>query len=468
MAASHFVVTVLQNKSMSAPINLESSALLTDLYELTMAAGYFQTGFDARATFELFVRRLPSERNFLVAAGLEQALEFLENVRFSPEEVEFIRRDPMFRHVRAGFFDYLARFRFTGEVWAAPEGSVVFANEPLLRVTAPIIEAQLLETRLLAAINFQTMIASRAARVVIAAKGRPVVEFGARRAHGAEAGVYAARASFIAGCAGTSNVFAARLFGIPAYGTQAHSWIMAFADESQAFDSFLDVFPEQATLLLDTYNVRAALKKVIARGRKPAGVRLDSGDMAADSRWVRHQLDRAGWQDVQIFVSGDLDEHKIAALFRRGAQISAFGVGSALVAPTDTRNLSMIYKLVEVERAGKIREAAKLSESKATYPGRKQVFRFSSASGKWKSDLIALDRESSAGGAPLLIPVMRDGKRLAPAEPLSAARDRFAESVKHLPPRFLSLAPAPPYPVRHSKQLRTLLQRVRRRIRETR
>ncbi|MFZ0462095.1 MAG: nicotinate phosphoribosyltransferase [Candidatus Acidiferrales bacterium] len=452
---------------MPSPAIRESSALLTDLYELTMAAGYLQTGFDARATFELFVRRLPPERNFLVAAGLAQALDFLENVRFTPEEIDYLRQHPVLRHVRPEFFDYLARFRFTGEVWAVPEGSVVFANEPLLRVTAPIIEGQLLETRLLSAINFQTMVASRAARVVAAANGRPVVEFGARRAHGAEAGIFAARASFISGCQGTSNVFAGHLFGIPTYGTQAHSWIMAFEDESQAFDRFLDVFPEQATLLLDTYNVRAALRKIIARGRKPAGVRLDSGDMADDSRWVRRQLDRAGWRDVQIFVSGDLDERKIAALLRRGAKIDAFGVGSALVAPTDARNLSMIYKLVEVERAGKIREAAKLSESKATYPGRKQVFRFSTASGKWKGDLIALERESPAGGVPLLVPVMREGKRLAPPEPLTVARDRCAESVKHLPARCLSLAPAPPYPVRHSKPLRALLQQVRRRIRKT-
>ncbi|MGH9866265.1 MAG: nicotinate phosphoribosyltransferase, partial [Candidatus Acidiferrales bacterium] len=309
----------------------EHSGLLTDLYELTMAAGYFQSRFDARATFELFVRNLPPERNFLVAAGLEQALQFIENIRFAAAEVEYLQRQPVFRHVRGEFFDFLARFRFTGDVWAIPEGSLVFAGEPLLRVTAPIIEGQILETRLLSAINFQTMVASRAARLVVAAKGKPVVEFGARRAHGREAGIFAARAAWIAGCQGTSNVIAGRLFGIPTYGTQAHSWIMAYEDESQAFDRFLDVFPEQATLLLDTYNVRAALRKIIARGRKPAGVRLDSGDLAADSRWVRAQLDRAGWRDVQIFASGDLDEKRISSLLRRGAKIDAFGVGSALV-----------------------------------------------------------------------------------------------------------------------------------------
>ncbi|HEV2183058.1 MAG TPA: nicotinate phosphoribosyltransferase [Candidatus Acidoferrales bacterium] len=451
---------------MEPPTSRQHSGLLTDLYELTMAAGYFQSRFDARATFELFVRNLPDERNFLVAAGLEQALHFVENIRFAAEEIEFLRHLPLFRHVHGEFFDYLARFRFTGDLWAIPEGSLVFAGEPLLRVTSPIIEGQILETCLLSAINFQTMVASRAARLNIAAKGKPVVEFGARRAHGSEAGIFAARAAWIAGCQGTSNVIAGKLFGIPTYGTQAHSWVMAYEDESQAFDRFLDVFPEQATLLLDTYNVRAALRKIIARGRKPAGVRLDSGDLAADSRWVRAQLDRVGWRDVQIFASGDLDEKRISSLLRRRAQIDAFGVGSALVAPTDARNLSMIYKLVELERDGKVREAAKLSESKSTYPGAKQVFRFANRAGKWQKDLIALASESHPTASPLLVPVMREGKRLAPPEPLAAARARCTESLKHLPARLLSIQHAAPYPVRYSQPLKNLLQKVRRRIQQ--
>jgi len=442
----------------------EHSGLLADLYELTMAAGYFQSHFDARATFELFVRKLPAERNFLVAAGLEQALDFVENIRFAPEEIEFLRRLPVFRHVRSEFFDYLARFRFTGDVWAVPEGSLVFAGEPLLRITAPIIEGQILETRLLSAINFQTMVASRAARLVAVAKGKPIVEFGARRAHGREAGIFAARAAWIAGCQGTSNVMAGRLFGIPTYGTQAHSWIMAYEDESEAFDRFLDTFPEQATLLLDTYNVRVALRKIIARGRKPAGVRLDSGDLAADSRWVRAQLHRAGWDDVQIFASGDLDEKRISSLLHHNAKIDAFGVGSALVAPTDARNLSMIYKLVELERGGKIREAAKLSESKSTYPGTKQAFRFVNHAGKWQKDLIALAGESYPTASPLLVPVMHAGKRIAPPEPLAFARSRCTESLKQLPARLFSIQHAPPYPVHYSQPLKNLLQKVRRSI----
>lgn len=444
---------------------MHSSGLLTDLYELTMAAGYFQSGFEARASFELFVRDLPPKRNYLVATGLEQALQFLESVRFTADEIDYLREQPIFRNVHRDFYDYLEHFRFGGEVWAVPEGTAVFAQEPILRVTAPIIEAQLVETRLLSAINFQTMVASRAVRLVTAAESRPVVEFGARRAHGAEAGILAARASWIAGCAGTSNVLAAKIFGIPAYGTQAHSWIMAHENEREAFADFLDVFPKQATLLVDTYNVKRALREIIAAGRKPGGVRLDSGDMAAESRWAREQLNHAGWNDVQIFASGDLDEGKIAELLRRRGKIDAFGVGSALVAPTDARNLSMIYKLVEVEQGKKTREAVKLSESKATFPGRKQVFRHIDSRGRWKGDLIAREDEERESATALLAPVMRSGRRLAPAEPLEAARHRCSESLTCLPPSILSNSPAKGYPVRHSKLLKAMLRQTRLRIR---
>src|SRR5690242_19810727 len=287
------------------------SGLLTDLYELTMAAAYVQNHFHARATFELFVRQLPHRRNYLVAAGLEQALDFLENVRFSDEDISYLRALPAFAHVHSGFFDYLSQFRFNGDVWALPEGTVFFPGEPMLRVTAPIAEAQLVETSLLSILHFQTLIASKAARVVFAASGRPVVEFGSRRAHGMEASVLAARAAFVGGCEGTSNAYAGHCFGIPVYGTQAHSWVMAHDDEAKAFRNFLDVFPEQATLLVDTYDVRRAIDKIIALRRKPAGVRLDSGDVLGDSLWTRERLDNAGWKDVQIFVSGDLDENRI-------------------------------------------------------------------------------------------------------------------------------------------------------------
>jgi nicotinate phosphoribosyltransferase len=449
------------------------SGLLTDLYELTMAAGYVQNRFNARATFELFVRTLPRRRNYLVAAGLEQALDFLENVRFSSEDIGYLRGLLFFRHVHSDFFDYLSQFAFTGEVWALPEGTVFFPGEPLLRVTAPIAEAQLVETSLLSILHFQTLIASKAARVTTAASGRPVVEFGSRRAHGVEAGVLAARAAFVGGCEGTSNTYAGRLFGIPVYGTQAHSWIMAHADEAEAFRDFLNVFPEKSTLLVDTYDVRAAIEKIIALDRKPGGVRLDSGDVLADSLWVRKRLDRAGWNDVQIFASGELDEDRIEMLVRSGARIDAFGVGTALSTSADSPNLGVIYKLVEVDLGDTVRNAAKFSQEKITYPGRKQVFRFVAEDGKFSRDVIALDGESFPGGMPLLVPVMRAGRRLEPAEkdPLAGierARKRFLADRSGLPQSVLPLRAAdPPFPVRYSKQLEELHDQVRQTVAKT-
>jgi nicotinate phosphoribosyltransferase len=443
----------------------EYSGLLTDLYELTMAAGYLQTRFQGQATFELFVRHLPKHRNYLVAAGLEQALEFLENVRFSSDEIAFLRQHLLFSNIQSEFFDYLANFRFTGDVWAMPEGTLAFAGEPMLRVTAPIIEGQILETYLLATLSYQTMVASKAARVATAAEGRQVVDFGARRAHGVEASVLSARASVIGGCLGTSNTLAGHRLGMGVYGTQAHSWIMAHENEADAFSHFMDVFPQGAVLLVDTYDVRSAVKKIIAMGRKPAGIRLDSGDLAKDSVWVRRQLNRAGWNDVRIFASGDLDEYRIAALLHKGAAIDAFGVGSALATPSDAPQLSMIYKLVEVERGGKTREAAKLTHAKATYPGRKQVFRYLTAKGEFKSDRIAFESEPANGGAPLLIPMMRAGKRIAPAESISVLRDRCADGLAHLPPRVRQIQREAKYPVHFSKALEGSLEKVRQRIR---
>jgi nicotinate phosphoribosyltransferase len=445
----------------------EHSGLLTDLYELTMAAGYLQTRFEARASFELFVRHLPPRRNYLVAAGLEQALQFLENVHFTADEIAYLRRHPVFRNIRDEFFDYLAKFRFTGDVWAMPEGTLLFPGEPMLRVVAPIIEGQIMETYLLATLSYQTMIASKAARVVTAAQGRQIVEFGARRAHGSQASLLAARAAAIGGAQGTSNVLAGQQFGMETYGTQAHSWVMAHEDEAEAFRNFLDAFPEHSVLLLDTYDVRSAVKKIIGMGRKPAGVRLDSGDLAKDSRWVRRELDRAGWKDVKIFASGDLDETKIASLLSQKAAIDAFGVGTALATPGDAPHLNLVYKLVEVERAGKVREAAKLSMAKVTYPGRKQVLRLQLPSCHYAGDKIALDDEPPNGDTPLLIEVMRGGRRVAPVESVAALRDRCMAGLTCLPPRYRQINRTAVYPVRYSKRLQALLEKVRRRIRRS-
>ncbi len=446
------------------------SGLLTDLYELTMAAGYVQNRFEARATFELFVRNLPQRRNYLVAAGLEQALDFLENLRFSSEDVAYLRTMPFFRNVHSEFFDYLGRFQFAGDVWALPEGTIFFPGEPSLRVTAPIAEAQLVETGLLSILHFQTLIASKASRVTAAAAGRPVVEFGSRRAHGIEAGVLAARAAFVGGCAGTSNTYAGRRFGVPVYGTQAHSWIMAHEDEAEAFREFLDVFPEESTLLVDTYDVHAAVEKIIALKRKPGGVRLDSGDVLADSQWVRKRLDHAGWNDVKIFASGELDEERIETLLRDGARIDAFGVGTALSTSSDSPNIGVIYKLVEVDLGDTVRNAAKFSQEKITYPGRKQVFRFAAQDGKFSGDVIGLDTESFPESEPLLVPVMRDGKRLEvhDEQPLAAikrAQERHLADRARLPGHILALHPAEhPFPVRYSDRLEELRDQVRRTV----
>jgi len=447
------------------PPHSKHSGLQTDLYELTMAAAYLETGFDAQLTFELFVRHMPPRRNYLVAAGLDQALDYLENVSFSDDDIQYLRKLPVFRRVGDTFFEYLSRFRFSGDVWAMPEGTVFFPGEPILRVTGPAIEAQIAETYLLAAINFQTMIASKAARIAQAAGGRPVIEFGSRRAHGMGAGVLAARAAVIGGCQGTSNVAAGKQFDIPVYGTQAHSWVMAHEEEEEAFAKFLDVFPEQSILLVDTYDVRAAIDKIIAMGRKPRGVRLDSGDVRADSIWARDRLNQAGWKDVIIFASGDLDEDRITELLAGGALIDGFGVGTALVNSSDSPALGVIYKLVETEFDSEVRPVAKFSLAKVTYPGKKQVYRASDSHSRYSGDTIGLVGENFPGSESLLIPVMSKGKRIVPRTDLAEARKRCGEQLARLPEPLHNLSEAAvPYPVRHSDRLENTLAEVRRRL----
>jgi len=441
------------------------SGLQTDLYELTMAAAYLETGFDAQLTFELFVRQMPPRRNYLVAAGLDQALDFLENVNFSGDDIEYLRKLPVFRPIGDNFFEYLSRFHFSGEVWSLPEGTVFFPGEPILRVTGPAIEAQIAETFLLATINFQTLIASKAARIAQAAGGRPVIEFGSRRGHGMEAGVLAARAAVIGGCQGTSNVEAGKQFGIPVYGTQAHSWIMAHEEEEEAFAKFLDIFPEQSVLLVDTYDVRAAIDKIIAMGRKPRGVRLDSGDVRADSIYARTRLNQAGWNDVIVFASGDLDEDRITDLLAEGALIDGFGVGTALVNSSDSPSLGVIYKLVETQFDSAVRPVAKFSTAKVTYPGKKQVYRESDSLARFAGDTIGLAGETILGSESLLAPVMEKGKRIAPRTDLAEARKRCTEQLARLPERLHSLREAAvPYPVRYSESLEKSLADVRRRL----
>jgi nicotinate phosphoribosyltransferase len=434
--------------------------LLTDLYELTMAAGYYVHGLaDQRATFELWVRHLPPGRNYLVAAGLEQAVHYLQHIRFAPEQVEYLRSHPAFRDVPAGWFERLSNLKFDGDLWAIPEGTVVFADEPLLRVTGPLMVAQLAETYLMTTLTVQTMVAAKAARIAEAARGRAIVDFGSRRAHGPQAGLLAARASYIGGCAGTSNAEAGRLLGIPTMGTQAHSWIMAFGDEMEAFRKFGEVFPEASIVLIDTYDTLQGVRNALASGAPMQAVRLDSGDLGQLSREVRHILDAAGRSDVKIVASGDLNEYKIDELVGAGAPIDIFGVGTELVTSRDEPSLGTVYKLVEQETPQGTVGRFKLSTDKKTYPFAKQVYRHSNADGTFAGDLIARATESM-GAEPLLVPVLKDGRLLQPLPALESSRRRCAEQRARLPKELLGLKPCKGYPVRMSDQLEDELRRL--------
>jgi len=440
---------------------MTTGALSTDLYELTMVAGYRLAGLTGPATFELYARRLPPSRSFLVAAGLEQALDFLETLRFAPDDIAYLRSLPHLGCVDGEFFDdYLPRFRFTGDVWAVEEGTPVFPPAPLLRVTAPLPEAQLVETALLAFITFQTTVASKAARISQAAAGRPVVEFGARRAHGVEAGVLAARAAYLAGCEGTSNVEAGRRFGIPVSGTMAHSWVLAFGDEDEAFATYTHCFRERAVLLLDTFDTLGAAQRVAASGLRPAAVRLDSGDLGELSRQVRGILDAAGLAGTRILASGDLDEDRIAALIAGGAPVDGFGVGAALTTSFDAPSLGAVYKLVELERRGRVTPVMKSSPDKQTYPGQKQVWRVLDG-GRAVRDVLALaDEPPVAGAVPLVEPMMREGRRLRPRRALAALRERCFDELERLPAGVRKLSNGDQYPVELSDGLRALIATV--------
>ncbi len=440
---------------------MPTSALATDLYELTMLAGYDIIEVDARATFELSVRRLPPNRAFLVAAGLEQALEYLESLQFLPEQIAWLRSLPTFQGVSAHFFDHtLARLRFTGDVWAVPEGTPMFSFEPLLRVTAPLAEAQLVETALLGLITFQTSIASKAARIVRAAHGRPVMEFGSRRAHGPDAALHAARAAYLAGCAATSNVEAGYRFGVPLAGTMAHSWVKTFPSETSAFRAFMDVFGERAVLLIDTYDTLQAARRIVAEGLRPSAVRLDSGDLVALSREVRQIFDAGGLSHTRILASGDLDEWAITELLAAQAPIDGFGVGTSLSTSMDAPALGGIYKLVEIERAGMDIPVMKLSGGKPSFPGRKQVWRHGH-DGHAVRDTIGLhDEPAPAGAEPLLQPVMRGGHRLPARPSLAASRVHHASQIATLPEALRSLDPPVQFPVAMSPALDALATRT--------
>jgi nicotinate phosphoribosyltransferase len=433
---------------------IEQSLLLTDLYELSMLEAYRAHGMAETAVFELFVRRLPPERGFLVAAGLEQVVKFLETMRFSTEELDWLRASGTFA---AEFVDSLATLRFTGDVDAMPEGTVFFADEPVLQVTAPLPEAQLVETRLINLVHFQTIIASKAARMVLAAPGKQLLDFGLRRAHGAEAGLLAARASYLAGFAGTATVLAGRDFGIPIVGTMAHSFVQAHDDEATAFERFARIRPKALTLLIDTYDtergatiVADLAPRLAADGITISAVRLDSGDLAAHARAVRAILDAAGLQEIRIFASGGLDEHSLMALCQAGAPIDGFGVGTSLTTSSDAPALDCAYKLQEY--AGRPRR--KRSEGKATWPGRKQVWRRHNADLTIAGDVIALTSEM-VDGEPLLRPIMRNGRRVSGLPDLEAAKRHAAGSLAQLPAPLRRLETLP-VPIEISRGIRML------------
>src|SRR5580693_2870263 len=432
-----------------------------------MAAGYFEAGkLEERATFELFVRRLPHNRNFVLAAGLAQAVEYLLNLRYTAEEIDYLRTLPQFAHTSPGFFDYLADLRFTGDLFAVPEGTPLFPNEPFLTLRAPLVEAQIPETYLLATIGFQSMIATKATRVVKAALGRSVVEFGTRRAHSPEAGVFAGRASYIGGCEGTSNTEAGMRFGVPVFGTAAHSWVMSFRHESVAFEQLQKLLGENTVYLIDSYDTLEGARRAAALGRPLWGVRLDSGNLVELAPAVRKILDDGGLKSAKIMATGDLNEHKIHELVAAGAPIDVFGVGTELSTSADAPSMAVVYKMVELETgsggcSGR-RYTLKLSEEKHTLPGAKQIFRY--------ADHDMLGRASECPSCPpgakpveaLLRPVIIGGRLVEPLPSAEQARAYAAACMAKLPAPCHSLFESEhPWRVELSTELESLFERVR-------
>jgi nicotinate phosphoribosyltransferase len=440
-------------------MNPSHSGLLTDLYQFTMVQAYLEYKMEEPAVFEFFVRRLPPSRNFLLTAGLEQVLEFLAQLHITTEELVWLERT---RRFSSSLLQYLETLRFTGDVEAMPEGTLFFAQEPVLRIVAPLPLAQLVETRIMNLLNFQIMIASKAARSVLAADGRPVIDFGLRRAHGSEAGLLAARASYLAGFAGTATVLAGMRFGIPLYGTMAHSFVQAHEDETAAFEHFAQAQPDNAFLLIDTYDTEAAAQHVVRlaphlkrKGIPVKGVRLDSGDLAAHARSVRRILDEGGLGDAQILASGNLDEHRIQDLVQHVAPIDSFAVGTAMTTSADAPSLDCAYKLQEY--AG--RPCRKRSEGKATWPGRKQVYRTYRKEGCLDHDIVTTLNDRQIG-EPLLSSVMKDGQRLAPLPALDDIRGKVTTALSRLPDWMRKLDVSSPYDVRISQALHDLAESV--------
>jgi nicotinate phosphoribosyltransferase len=440
-------------------------ALATDLYELTMAAAYFKSNqTDRIGVFEAFVRKLPRNRSYMVAAGLEQAIHYLLNVRFTEEQIHYLRSTETFSNVGEDFFDYLKNFRFTGDVLAVPEGTVLFPNEPVLRIEAPIIESQIIETFLLSIINFESLIATKASRITNAAKGRKIIEFGSRRAHGPHAALLAARASYIGGCMGTSNTLASYKLGIPAFGTMAHSFIMNFESEIDAFLEFTKVFPD-GLVLVDTYDTLAAVKKIVKHGIHAKGIRLDSGDLYELSIKTREILDNGGYKDMIIMASGDLNEYVISDMVKRNAPIDVFGVGTELVTSRDDPAMNGVYKLVAIRipslekgKPSTVLYKLKTSPGKKTYPGPKQIHRISRQDGIIETDLVALEGEKSPEHSfPVLIRYLANGRLERKLPSLDQIQKYHQDQMKTLPDEYKRLdIDAEKFPVIFSDKLESV------------
>ena len=438
----------------------DQSGLFCDLYELTMAQTFFRRKMFGTATFSLFIRSYPPNRGYLVSAGLEDVLDFLEKLQFGPEPLDYLASTGMFA---ADFLEYLAGLRFTGSVRAIPEGRLYFADEPVLEITGPIIEAQMVETLAINQINLQTLLATKAARCVWAAQGRPVTDFGSRRTQGTDAALKMARCAYIAGFQSTSNVMAAARYGMPPSGTMAHSFISTFMSETEAFRAYAQTFPDRAILLIDTYDTLEGAGKAVevakemeVEGHRLVAVRLDSGDFDNLSRQVRGIFDHAGLDYVKILASGGLDEFQVESLVHGGAPIDIFGLGTKVGVSADAPWSDMAYKLVCYDG----RPVMKLSQDKSYRPGAKQVYRLTDRQGMFAQDVIALEEERPAAGDPLLEPVMEHGRLIGPSPPLDQIRERFDHDFERLDPHIKVLGGPPRYPVAVSPALERLTNRV--------
>jgi nicotinate phosphoribosyltransferase len=443
-------------------VNEENMGLLTDLYELTMCAGYFENKRTETANFDLFIRRLPPNRSYFVFAGLEQVLLYLQAVSFSEEQLNYLRK----LGFKEDFLHYLGNFKFTGEAWAVPEGTIVFPEEPLIRVTAPTIEAQLVETFLLNTVNLQTVLATKASRVICAAQGKAVVEFGLRRTQGTDAGMKAARCSYIVGGSGTSNTLAGMTYGIPIFGTMAHSYVMFFGNEIDSFRTFVKAFPQSSTLLIDTYddlkgaeNAAVVAKELEKKGYRLNAVRLDSGDLLSISKKVREILDKNGLGYVKIFASGDLDEYAVEKLVKNGAKIDAFGVGTRMSTSYDRPYVDVVYKLSGKVEDGTFVPAMKLSKGKIALPGKKQIFRQRDRNGKYAKDILGLEHEKLSGEL-LLTRTMERGKIVCELPTLEEIRKVASRNLSELPDKYKRLKNAPTYLVQLSPELKKIKKQL--------